>query len=79
MWNWIRDYIQDKYGLVEKPTPDQLRLWAKEAWDAVPDYFLEDLLPSMPVRCQPVLDQPVIDATCDGLPLAALLPQQEDL
>lgn len=56
VWNWMKDYIEDKYGLIEKPSHNQLRQWTKEAWDAVPDEFLEDLLASMPTRCQAVIE-----------------------
>ena len=26
-WNWMKDYIEDKYGHIKKPTYDQLRIW----------------------------------------------------
>lgn len=54
-WNWMKDYLEEKYGHIEKPSRDQLRVWVKEAWDALPDDFLYDLLVSMPDRCEAVI------------------------
>lgn len=51
----MKDYIEDKYGCIEKPTYNQLRPWVKEAWEALPDYFLYDLLASMRDRCEAVI------------------------
>ncbi|KAF6819694.1 hypothetical protein CMUS01_11672 [Colletotrichum musicola] len=55
-WNWMKDFVEDKYGLTEKPTYDQLRQWVYEAWEALPVDFLDELLASMPARCQAVID-----------------------
>jgi hypothetical protein len=30
-WNWIKDYIEDKWGLKETPSYDKLRSYVKEA------------------------------------------------
>jgi len=40
-WDWIKDYIEDKYGLEENPSYDKLRVYVKEAWGALLDIFLQ--------------------------------------
>lgn len=55
VWCWMKDYIEDKYGLVDKPSYDQLRRWVKEAWDALEEYQFEELLATMPDRCAAVV------------------------
>jgi hypothetical protein len=55
-WNWMKDYIEDKWGLEEKPSYDRLRRYVKEAWDALPNEYWKELLASMPARCQAVID-----------------------
>ena len=52
----MKDYIEDKYGLEEKPSYDKLRLYVKEAWEAIPEDFLKELLASMPARCKAVIE-----------------------
>jgi hypothetical protein len=56
VWCWMKDYIQQHYGLVEKPTLSDLRNQVTEAWEAVPDSLLQSLLESMPARIQAVID-----------------------
>jgi hypothetical protein len=56
VWNWMKDWIEDRYGLEEKPSYDNLRRYVKEAWDAVPDDYFEQLLHSMPDRCKAVIE-----------------------
>ena len=55
-WNWMKDYIEDKWGLQEKPSYDNLRRYVQEAWDALPNEYWRKLLDSMPARCQAVID-----------------------
>jgi len=55
-WNWMKDYIEDKWGLEEKPSTDKLRRYVKEAWEALPESYLKELLASMPARCQAVIE-----------------------
>jgi hypothetical protein len=55
-WDWMKDYIEDKWGLEETPSYDKLRRYVKEAWEALPDSFWQELLDSMPARCQAVID-----------------------
>ncbi|KAK4095897.1 hypothetical protein N658DRAFT_437247, partial [Parathielavia hyrcaniae] len=54
-WNWMKDWIEDRYGLEEKPSYDKLREYVKEAWEALPDDNLKQLLASMPERCKAVI------------------------
>lgn len=56
VWNWMKDWIEDRYGLEEKPSYDKLRQWVKEAWEAVPDDYFKELLESMPDRCKAVIE-----------------------
>ncbi|KAF6815631.1 hypothetical protein CMUS01_12404 [Colletotrichum musicola] len=55
-WNWMKDYIQEAAGITENPSYDTLRIWVKEAWDAIPEHFLSDLLSTMPDRCKAVIE-----------------------
>lgn len=36
-------------------TYDRLRIAVKEAWDAIEDWYLEELLSTMPERCEAVI------------------------
>lgn len=51
----MKDWIEDKYGLEEKPSYDKLRAYVKEAWVALTDDFLKELLASMRLRCEAVI------------------------
>ena len=53
-WNWMKDWIEDRYGLEEKPSYDKLRQYVKEAWEVLPEDYLKDLLASMQ-RCKAVI------------------------
>jgi hypothetical protein len=52
----MKDYIEDKYGLEEKPSYDNLRRYVKEVWEVLPEGYLRTLLSEMPSRCQAVID-----------------------
>ena len=47
VWAWIKTYIEDKWGIIECPKPDDLRLYLKEAWEAVSEDFLRGKLEEM--------------------------------
>ncbi|KAK4120519.1 hypothetical protein N657DRAFT_649015 [Parathielavia appendiculata] len=49
-WNWMKDRIENWYGLEEKPSYEKLRQYAKEAWEALPNDDLKELLASMADR-----------------------------
>jgi transposase len=55
VWNWMKDWIQDRYddGLTES---DDIRQAVQDAWDAVPEQKLRDLVDSMPARCRAVIE-----------------------
>lgn len=55
-WNWVKDYIQDKWGLEEEPSYNRLREYVKEAWNALPEGYITELLASTRARCQAVID-----------------------
>jgi hypothetical protein len=52
----MKDYIEDKWGLEELPLYNKLRRYVKEVWDNLPDSFWQELLASMPARCQAVIN-----------------------
>jgi len=54
-WDWMKDYIEDKWGLHEKPSYEALRGYVKEAWEELPDLYLAELLATMPARCEAVI------------------------
>ena len=51
----MKDWIQDRYEdtLI---TYDPLREAVAAAWEAVEEDYLEELLATMPARCQAVID-----------------------
>jgi DDE superfamily endonuclease len=54
VWNWMKDWIQARYddGLVDS---QDIRGAIQEAWDALPEQKLQDLIESMPARCRAVI------------------------
>ena len=54
VWNWMKDWIDERYG-EKKLTYNLLRSAVREAWDAVPDDFLNQLIDDMPKRCKAVI------------------------
>lgn len=55
VWCRMKDYIEDEYGHIEKPTYNQLRIWVQEAWDQIDEEYLQSLLDTMPQRCEDVI------------------------
>jgi len=55
IWCWMKDWIEDCYGDEHKPSYDRLRQWVKEAWEAIPEELLQELLASMPARMEAVI------------------------
>ena len=53
VWNEIKDWIQDHYP--EKMNYDQLRGAVIAAWQQISVDFLNDLVDSMPKRCEAVI------------------------
>lgn len=56
VWNWMKDWIERYFSEDEQLLYDQLREVVRAAWDALPEVFLNDLIDSMPARCQAVID-----------------------
>jgi transposase len=59
VWNKMKDYIGRHYPDLEggrQRSYDQLRVAIREAWDSIPIEYLEELIDSMPARCQAVID-----------------------
>lgn len=60
VWSWMRRYIQEHYYQAyydSKTIPlDTLRNIIYEAWNAVPDSYIEGLYKSWWARCQAVID-----------------------
>ena len=60
VWNWMKNWIQEKYwqaqyNAAKIPLP-QLRRIIWEAWNAVPNDYIESLYNSWWKRCQVVID-----------------------
>jgi transposase len=55
LWDWIKDYIQDKYPEIHRSYP-RLREAVAEAWNAITTDQIRELIQSMPARCQAVID-----------------------
>lgn len=60
VWNWMKNYIQEhywqaKYDVAKVPL-DQLKAIIWEAWNAVPDSYIDSLYQSWWRRCQAVID-----------------------
>ena len=53
VWNWMKDWIDGHYD--NKLNYDQLRAAVKDAWEALPDRILNDLIDEMPKRCEAVI------------------------
>lgn len=56
VWNWMKDWIQDKYPEDKELSYDQLRQSVRASWDAIPEGFFEDLIQSVQARCQAVIE-----------------------
>ena len=54
VWNWMKDWIDEQYG-EKKLNLNQLRIAVKDAWDAVPEDFLNQPIDDMPNRCKAVI------------------------
>jgi len=60
VWAWMKRYIQERYYRAyydaSKIPFEELRAIIQEAWDAVPNDFIEKLFESWYERCQAVID-----------------------
>jgi transposase len=55
-WNWLKAYLEDKYGDEPKPSYALLRQWVQEAWEALPKSYWRAQLLSMPERMAAVIE-----------------------
>ncbi len=55
-WNWMKDYIEDRWGWDTNPGYNQLREYVMEAWEALPVDFLIAQLSTMPDRMLAVIE-----------------------
>jgi ketohexokinase/beta-glucosidase len=51
LWNWMKDWIQERYPEDDDLSYDDLRSVVRASWDAVPETFLKDLIDTMQARC----------------------------
>ena len=60
VWDWMKDYIETHYFKTRydpmKISLEELRRIIWEAWEAVPESFIESLVDSWWRRCQAVID-----------------------
>jgi DDE superfamily endonuclease len=60
VWNWMKNYIQRRYYAAyydaAKVPKERLRAIIWEAWEAVPDSYIQTLFNSWWSRCQAVID-----------------------
>jgi hypothetical protein len=54
VWNKMKDYIQEHFG--ERLSYDALRRAVNEAWEAIEESYLTELLFKIRARCQAVID-----------------------
>jgi transposase len=54
VWKWMKDYIEQRFP--RKMSYNKLRLAIREAWEAVDQKSLDELLDTMPQRCKDCLD-----------------------
>ncbi|EPS44330.1 hypothetical protein H072_1671 [Dactylellina haptotyla CBS 200.50] len=55
VWNYMKDYIEDHHSARKNPSHSVLRRYVQEAWEVVPEAYLQDLVNTMPARCQAVI------------------------
>jgi len=60
VWDWMKDYIEEHYFKTRydpsRISFEELRRIIWEAWEAVPESFIEELVDSWWKRCQAVID-----------------------
>jgi transposase len=55
LWDEIKDYIQDNYPDIHR-NYKRLQATITEAWEAISDNTVRDIIKTMPARCQAVID-----------------------
>jgi hypothetical protein len=55
LWDWIKDYIQEKYPEIHRSYP-RLCETVAEAWNTITTKQIQELIRSIPASCQAVID-----------------------
>jgi hypothetical protein len=55
VWNYMKEYIQDKWWWDQDPILENQRQYVLEVWESVTNEWLWELLSSMPERCADVI------------------------
>lgn len=55
LWDRMKDYIKEKYPEIHRSYP-KLRAAVAEAWNAITDEDIRELVKSMPARCKAVIE-----------------------
>jgi transposase len=48
VWDYLKDYYEEKYGHISNPLYARMRAWIQEAWEAIPEFYFHILLQGMP-------------------------------
>ena len=57
LWNIMKNWIQHKYGHIDTISSyTRLRAIIIEAWEAIPDERIQELIETMPIRCQAIIN-----------------------
>ena len=56
-WLWLKRRVDKRFDEYrKKPSYNTLRMWVKEAWEEMPNEFVESLIASLPEKMQAVID-----------------------
>jgi hypothetical protein len=55
VWDWIKDYVQEKYPEVQRSYPC-LREAVTKAWNSITNKQIRELIGTMHERCQAMID-----------------------
>ena len=56
IWKKMKDWLDDHFSHEDKVPYNVLRARVQEAWDVISEDMLEELMNTMPARCQAVID-----------------------
>lgn len=56
VWHWAKDYMQEKYPEVHR-SYRRLREAVLEAWNAITNDRVKELIATMPARCEAVINE----------------------
>ena len=55
-WDWMKDYVDSKVTDNKNVQYPVLRAWVQEAWDALPDDFVQEEIRKLPTRMRAVVE-----------------------